>query len=256
MPRRNSLFRKFINSQLWLARQFDRLLPEKLATPGYRDSKTTMLQKYLARGITLYDFGSGSRPSLNLRRKTELGVEVVGIDIDQNELNAAPEGLYDRTICADLTNYEGEGLADLVICMAVLEHVRDNNAAIHAISSALKPGGKALLYLPAGGALFARLNKVLPEGIKRKILHGLYPSDHTGFPAYYDRCTPEQIETLARQHDLGVVEKKIYYTSHYFAFFFPFYLCWRLWNVLAYLVVGERAAESFSLVLEKSETTA
>ena len=78
-----------------------------------------------------------------------LGLTVVGIDIDQAELDRAPQGIYDRTICADVSQLRGNADADLLICLAVLEHVRDVSAAFTSIASCLKPGGKALIFDPS-----------------------------------------------------------------------------------------------------------
>jgi glycosyltransferase involved in cell wall biosynthesis len=50
---------------------------------------------------------------------------------------------------------------DTVVCLNVLEHVPDPRAALRNIASALQPGGRLVLYVPQGPALFSSLDEVL-----------------------------------------------------------------------------------------------
>ncbi|MDI9632161.1 MAG: glycosyltransferase [Acidobacteriota bacterium] len=50
---------------------------------------------------------------------------------------------------------------DTVVCLNVLEHVADPAAALANIVSALAPGGRLVLYVPAGPWLYSRLDEVL-----------------------------------------------------------------------------------------------
>lgn len=53
------------------------------------------------------------------------------------------------------------GRFDTVICLNVLEHVKNPNAALENLFSALAPGGRALLYVPRGQALYGALDDAL-----------------------------------------------------------------------------------------------
>jgi 2-polyprenyl-3-methyl-5-hydroxy-6-metoxy-1,4-benzoquinol methylase len=53
------------------------------------------------------------------------------------------------------------GKFDTVICLNVLEHVRDPLLALRNMHGALEPGGKLVLYVPQGPALFSSLDEVL-----------------------------------------------------------------------------------------------
>jgi glycosyltransferase involved in cell wall biosynthesis len=59
----------------------------------------------------------------------------------------------------DFARWEGE--FDTVICLNVLEHVRDPMAALRNMSAALRPGGRLVLYVPQGNALYSSLDEVL-----------------------------------------------------------------------------------------------
>ena len=248
-----STLSRFIQSQQRLSTAFDRLLPAEYQMDGNRDFIDNWIDPYLRDGSVVYDIGGGKNPIVALEQKQRRGLCVVGLDIDGNELAASPPGVYDQTICADITQFRGQGQADLVVCQALLEHVRDTGAAMGAIASILKPGGTALIFLPSRNAVFARVNLLLPQQLKRKILHTVYPSTKRdqGFPAYYDHCTPADFRRLAANSGLAVDLCRVYFRSSYFMFFFPLHLVWRIWQIIFRLFAGEQGAETFSLALRK-----
>lgn len=248
------MFGAFVDFNVRIARRIDGWLPRDYRTDGNTYFLREMAPGFLARDLTIYDLGSGSNPLISTSQKTELGLYVVGLDISADELAAAPAGSYDRTIVADLTKFHGDGDADVVICQSTLEHVDDAPGAVRAIGSCLKPGGTALIFLPCRNALFARINLLLPEALKRRILFTIYPhadDGHYGFPALYDKATPREYREMAQAGGLQVVETKLFWKSSYFHFFLPFYVLWRLTQALARLVLGENACETFAMVLRK-----
>jgi 2-polyprenyl-6-hydroxyphenyl methylase/3-demethylubiquinone-9 3-methyltransferase len=249
----SSFFCHFTQGQQKLSKSFDRLLPIEYQVDGNRDFLDHWIEPYLKYGSVVYDVGGGKNPVIGLGAKRRLGLRLVGLDIDQDELAASPSGVYDERICADITQYRGQADADLVVCQALLEHVRDSQAAITAIASILKPRGSALIFLPSRNAVFARINLLLPQQLKRKILHTVFPSTirDQGFPAYYNHCTPADFRCLAANSGLAVDVCKVYFRSSYFMFFFPLHFAWRIWQLIFRLFAGEQAAETFSLVLRR-----
>ncbi len=252
------MIRKLISSQIWLSRHFDELLPDKYTIDGNYDFKTSLVPKYLRKDSIIFDVGGGKNPFLNPDKKKQLSATVIGLDISTEELNQAPKGSYDGIICADIMNYRGNNNADLVLCQALFEHVKDVEKAFKAISSILKPGGSALLFVPNRNSLYARLNLVLPQKIKKFFLDSIYPTTigNQGFPAYYNKCTPSEFRALSTQYNLSIIEERHYYISSYFTFFFPLYLVWRFWMTPYIFLRKEEAAETFSMVLRKDESNA
>ncbi|HUP24683.1 MAG TPA: glycosyltransferase [Thermoanaerobaculia bacterium] len=53
------------------------------------------------------------------------------------------------------------GAFDTVVCLNVLEHVRDPSIALANITGALRSGGRLLLYVPQGQGLYSTLDEVL-----------------------------------------------------------------------------------------------
>jgi 2-polyprenyl-6-hydroxyphenyl methylase/3-demethylubiquinone-9 3-methyltransferase len=244
---------RFVGAQQRWSRRFDSLLPTEYQVDGNRDFVENWIAPRLRSGAVVYDIGGGKNPAVSLDDKRRLGLRVIGVDIDASELARAPRGAYDEAIAADITAYRGRGDGDLIICQALLEHVRDTRAAIEAIAGILKPGGTALLFLPSRNAVFARLNLLLPEALKRKALYTVFPSTERdqGFPAYYNRCTPADFRRMAAECNLAVDVCKVYFRSSYFTFLFPLHLAWRAWVALFRLAAKDQAAETFSLALRK-----
>lgn len=249
-----SLLRAFINANTRLSKWFDsQFLPSSFVKDGNKDFILEMAPSYLRQGIKIYDVGGGKQPLVDANKKDDLCLTIVGIDISQSELDRAPIGTYDETICADIANVHGLADGDLVLCQAVLEHVKNTEGAMKSIASLLKPGGKALIFVPSRNAIFARLNILLPENIKRKLLYGVYPNARAaqGFPSFYHECTPDDFIAMAKRSGLAEAESRYYYMSSYFSFLFPVYLVWRIWVVLFKSIAGHQAAETFSMVLVK-----
>lgn len=253
-----SIFRSFVKVNQVLSAGVNRLLLPELTTDGNKTFLRKVVPSILEPGMTVYDIGGGSQPCISLEQKKAYSIRLVGLDISDKELEAAQKGLYDRTIVADICTYSGQADADIVVCQAVLEHVADNRASVDAISRMLKPGGKLYVFVPCRNALYARLNMALPQKIKEKLLETFFPGteDHQGFPAVYDRCTPRQLGDLAEASGLKVREIKLFWMSSYFMVFLPAFLLWSLWQVIAYVVLKEGAAETFILVAEKERQSA
>lgn len=249
----NRILRNLIKSQQLLSRAFDRILDDKYRLDGNRDFVNSFAPLYLKPNLRIYDIGGGKNPYIDLKLKSTLRLSVVGLDIDQGELDRAPKGAYDELICCDITKYEGKQDADLIICQAVLEHVENVDEAFAALSSILRPGGKAIIFVPSKNAAFARLNLLLPQRMKKKILYTIFPQTQSnqGFRSYYDRCTPRDFDRLSEAYGFEIEEKRVYFVSSYLSFLFPAYLMWRLWILLFHLLAGDQSAETFSVALRK-----
>lgn len=248
-----ALLARLIGFQKHLSERFDDLLPEKFQVDGNTHFQERFAPSHIPEGALVYDVGGGRRPFLSPEEKARRGLRVVGIDIDQEELMRAPRGAYDEAVRADITQYRGRGDADVAICQALLEHVADTPSAFAGVASCLKTGGRALLFAPSRNAVYARVNLMLPENIKRRILYLLHPEleGKAGFPSHYHRCTLAEFERIAGEKGFAVLEKRAYYSSAYFRFFAPLHILWRAWLCAFHLVAKERAAETFSVALRK-----
>ena len=248
-----SVIQRIVQNQVRWARIFDDRLPEQFRADGNSDFSNRLIPAVLRPGLVVYDVGGGKQPAISVATKDEMGLRVIGLDISSDELGSAPAGSYDEIIVSDVARYRGRSDGDLIICQAVLEHVRDVPSAFAAFSSILKPGGKVVLFVPSRNAVFARLNLLLPEDLKRAILFSVFPHKpgHSGFPAYYTLCTPRDFDVLAADNGFVRLEEHLYYQSGYFTFLLPLHALWRAWVLLFHALSPRQSAETFSMVLEK-----
>ncbi|TPJ45350.1 SAM-dependent methyltransferase [Mesorhizobium sp. B2-6-6] len=249
-----SLLRGFVRTNVAVSECLDRALPLRLRVDGNHAFAAEIAPVLFTPNALVYDLGGGARPLVSLAEKRRLGLVVVGVDRDAKELSKAPGEIYDERIEADLTSFRGMGDADLVICQATLEHVRDGEGAFRGIASCVRPGGTVAIFSPSRNAVFARLNRVLPEAIKRRLLFAVYPDKgrgHDGFPAFYDRCLPSEVERIAAQNGLELVQRHLFWRSSYFYAFVPAFLVWRLWLGLSALLIGKDAAETYAYVFRR-----
>src|SRR5262249_28918027 len=159
--------RRLVEIQVGWSRWFDRFIPPEYTVDGNRDFLDDLVPRHLRNGMRIYDVGGGKNPVISRDTKSAMDLQVVGLDIDSRGLRSAPDGVYDETVCADITRYTGLADADLVICQSTLEHARDTSAALRAIARILKPGARALIFTPSRNAVYARFNLLLPERLKR-----------------------------------------------------------------------------------------
>lgn len=245
---------RLIEGQRRLSRRLDLCLPTRWHTDPFLDFRAQVVSKLIPVGGLIYDVGGGRRPFLSPVEKAQWELRVVGLDLDKEELRAAPAGYYDREIVADICDFAGDGDGDLVLCHTVIEHVPDARLALRGMRSLLRPGGFAALFAPNRNALFAQLNRLLPETWKRRVLNALWPADQGshGFRAYYDRCSPAAIAAASRGQGWRIVSAWEYFQCYYFSFCFPLHCAWRLWSGAAVLFRGSEAAEYFAVLLQNS----
>ena len=248
-----SLLRSVLRANVAASQWLNRQMPPEIVRDGNRDFLDHFLPRFLVRDSKIYDVGGGKQPYLSPQRKQELNATVFGLDISAKELEAAQDGAYDKRIVADVCHYTGASDADLVICQSLFEHVADTQSAIRGMASCLTHGGMLVAFIPCRNAPFARLNLVLPETLKRRLLFALYPEARhaQGFVAYYDRCVPNAVRTMLENEGFEIIELKPYWQSAYFSFLFPLHALWRFWTLLIFKLRATEYCETFSLAARK-----
>lgn len=91
----------------------------------------------------------------------ERGYDVRGIDVSERIVEAAREHLRDRGLDpawieqSSIESFVERGeRADNIISLECLEHIEDDDAAFDSLVSAVRPGGRLILSVPAMPALF------------------------------------------------------------------------------------------------------
>jgi SAM-dependent methyltransferase len=136
----------------------DRIVYERMAahdtTHWWYRARRDILADYLTRwgdlpkDARILEIGCGT--GHNLPMLAQFG-EIDAIEIDETARAKASERLGKPVGTAPLPELQGvaPGSYDLVAVLDVIEHVEDDVAALKAIATALKPGGKILITVPA-----------------------------------------------------------------------------------------------------------
>ena len=244
----SGIFRGLVRQQVRLSKRFDRRVFGGMSTDG-NGYFLSFVAGAVRDGSRVADVGGGKRPFFPPDQVAARGLKVTGIDIDPVELSLAPVNAYASTLVSPLEEVTGPAMHDVVIAQSVLEHVRNGADAIRGCAALLQRNGEVFTFCPNRRAWFAVLNRLLPEGFKRALLFGIFPEkrEKQGFPAYYDGCTPEDMQQNMEACGLKVVEVRTFYVSSYFMFFFPLYLCWRIATWPLMKLFPERYCETFMI---------
>ena len=217
---------------------------------AFRDD---VLPSLLRAGLRVLDVGGGKWPMLDVATKRRLGLHVTGLDISADELAQAPPGAYDATVVGDVASVCLPGRYDLIVSHTVLEHVRDTPAAIANLAAALDPGGSMAHFVPCANAGYTVISRLLGHRVGRTVLWAVYPESRatSGFPAYYNRCTPRKMRGLCESAGLAVSRVDRYFASEYFRFCLPLY-CLELLRQLTLMWAGAGGlCETFTIVAGK-----
>ena len=234
----------FLNLNKSVSLRFERAI-------GLFPDRAPLIEKVVLRGAVA-DPGGGKKPYLADRPNH---LTYVGLDIDEEELKAAPPGIYTSTMVVDITKPGIRPEFDVIICRFVLEHVHDTEAALQELSKMMRPGEICYISAPCRHAVFAKLNLIIPQGIKKKYLGKLYPSKESdGFPVRYDRLSPSEISDIVEKIGATVSEVRKVYFSGYFTFFFPLHIAWRLFSVFQYYFIADYC-ERFEIIFKKDSNT-
>ena len=130
-------------------------------------------------GLNVLDAGCGSASWL-----FDLSAcQVTGIDVSSKQLDR--NSLLKAKICADLHVYENESWInsfDLILCLDVLEHLKNPALVIEKFMSWMKPDGRIVLAYPNPQSLKGRVTKYSPH-----IIHKLFYKISLGTPLSAER---------------------------------------------------------------------
>jgi SAM-dependent methyltransferase len=119
---------------------------------------------------------------------------VTGIDVSLKQMER--NSLIQTRICADLNTYENEAWLDsfdLILCLDVLEHLKDPRHVIERFTSWVKTDGRIVLAYPNPQSLKGRVTKYSPH-----IFHKLFYRISIGTPLSADRDDKGPFNTFLR----------------------------------------------------------
>jgi len=137
------------------------------AAPKYNSWQFSRVAPYLGRRICEVGAGIGSMSAHIADSRPEL---LVLTDTDpyyrgvlQNRFASSPEVVVDQLTLPDVSagdRYQHYAL-DTVVALNVIEHIAGDVAALGSIAAMLRPGGRAVILVPAFQELFGSLDREL-----------------------------------------------------------------------------------------------
>jgi len=170
----------------------------------YNAFLTRLINRHAPKQGTIIDFGAGVGTFSRLIHNPERSV--VCIEPDHSQAARLSEvGFETHHNCSEIPDHH----CDFIYSLNVVEHIEDDNAAIQDMFRVLKPGGHALIYVPAMQILYSALDK--------KVGH-------------FRRYNIEQISMLLDQNGFVIKEAKYADSLGFFA-------------TLAYKLVGNKTGD-------------
>jgi hypothetical protein len=215
------MLRKFVNLNRNAAAWFERQFPLIFGSPSYHDELQWRIAQDIAalKPSCILEIGGIDRPLL----KRSDSYKYVGIDI---EVQSTCYEKYD-TFMVQSIEQPLNIQADMAISITLLEHVPNNTAAIATIFKVLKVGGTTHHYVPSKWHPYSIALRMVGPRAQKRLIAVLRPAaiNVTGYPAYFDHCSPGAMITLFRQAGFSEIKVTSYYRAcDYFAFFLPAYL--------------------------------
>tara|TARA_A100001035_G_C27778124_1_gene500202 strand:- start:1935 stop:2669 length:735 start_codon:yes stop_codon:yes gene_type:complete len=146
-----------------------------------------------------------------------------GLDIEYKE---KCNDLYDEFNVQSIES-PLENNYNLIISITLLEHVENNKKAFLNIFNSLIDGGKTFHYVPSKNHFYSLILRLVGPKLQKIIIKHLRPQaslEITGYPAFFDLCSPYELKKVLL--DIGFKNIKIipyYKAGDYFAFFTPLY---------------------------------
>ena len=139
----------------WLIRLYLTLFGVPLGKAIRIDMVKELLLGYEVKGKRILDVGCGIGDlSFMLAQK---GAEVIGVELDAQKVasanKTAQQWQFDglRFIAGDVTRLDQMKLGqfDMIFCIALLEHIKDDVDLLRQVQSLLRPGGQFIMEVPS-----------------------------------------------------------------------------------------------------------
>jgi hypothetical protein len=192
------------------------------------------------------EVGGINRPFL----KKSSAYEYVGLDID-----VQPDcyEVYDRFIVQSIEN-RLTLKADMIISVTLMEHLQNNDAATASMFTALQKGGTMHHYIPSKWHPYSIALRLVGPVLQKRLIPLLRPAAAgvTGYPAFFNHCSPAAMHKLFVRHGfLNVDVKSFYRANDYFAFFLPAYIIVSLFENICSALNWHTLASGFVISARK-----
>jgi SAM-dependent methyltransferase len=242
------MLNRLISMNIRLSTYFDQMIPCLGTSKGYKTELVSFINAFLCgySNCQVLEVGGIDRPLLCRSEK----VRYDGLDVDSNER------------CYDIyDNFHKQSVEetivdryDLIISKGVLEHVRNNKAGVVQMYRALNEGGCMVHYLPSKYHPYSILLSLIGSKWQRRMIGLLRPwaANRTGYPAFFDECSPWAMRKLVEGSGFEHVEIIPFFSaSDYFRFCFPVYVAIGLWDYVCRKLTLDQLCSGFIVIARK-----
>lgn len=181
-----------------------------------------LLVKYkVSKTAKIFDFGCGSGYTVGYLQK--LGYDASGTDVSAEAIELGRSmGIRNLAIAQSVEIRPPEGGFDLILALDVIEHIENDSGAIMAIERALRPGGMAIITVPAYKWLWGvqddvahhfrrytagSFTKILKQNSKLKIIRKTYFNTFLFPPVVFIRILSKWFNLKERESDFDINNK-------------------------------------------------
>ncbi len=246
------IVRKFIDCNKKISNDFLRRHPlshNENVNELYKEA----VKKYIKDDSIIYDIGGGKHCHyINEIDKKNVYVCAVDISKEELEVNALVNEKIVSDVCKKIPLPYGQ--VDMITSSSVLEHLLDPQAFFLNASESLKAGGMFIHTCPSRYAIFAVINRILPQKLSRKVLFFFLPEAKrtSGFPAYYINLYYKKIKKMLKKAGLELLYFIPQYRQcSYFSFFYPLFLLTYFWDFLMKKLKLKNMSAYFLIVARK-----
>ena len=245
-----NLLHEFVSKNRMMSRVLERKYPSFYASEPYRDELLGRILSSVTSGddYSILEVGGIDRPLL----KKDSGFTYDGLDIESRE---RCYDIYDHFIVQSIEDNIKKKY-DCIISSTLLEHVPNNAEGFHSIFNALNASGATHHYLPSKWHPYAMALRMIGPKLQQRLIPILRPHavEVTGYPAYFNHCSPVGMRKLLRERGFTQIDIKAYFRANdYFAFFVPLFVIVSAFENLCKKMGWEIFASGFVMSAKKPE---
>ncbi|HZQ64989.1 MAG TPA: class I SAM-dependent methyltransferase [Gaiellaceae bacterium] len=205
------------------------------------------------------DIGGGRSCPFARTRPAGSRAKIIAADVSQEEL--AYNSDVDECVVADASQTLpfSDGEVDLLTSSSTVEHLPDVEAFIRESHRVLRPGGAFVHVFPSKFALYAVLNRCLPNSVAKRALKIVFPGSDgvLGFEAHYDRCYASGIKKALERNGFEIVEiRTSYFSAYYFSFFVPLFLLATAFELATYYLRLKNLGAGLLVIARRGQDSA
>ncbi len=214
--------KSFVAANRKFCRLLEKIFPKFFGSPRcYNRDQLKMIAEILQQrnDIKVLEAGGVDRPMLN----KSSGFSYYGMDIDDKP---SCYDCYDKFLVQSIEERITDKF-DLIISTTLLEHVPNNKKSVKAMYDAINDDGLMIHYIPSRNHFYSICLRLVGPKLQKILIKYLRPEAFavTGYPAFFDKCSPNEMKNLCRAQGFKDIEVICYYkATDYFAFFVPAYL--------------------------------